>query len=132
VAKLPAKTCATDQLHLHGWVAEVDPADPLHHYGADAEKIRARWRADPATAASLHPDFPYTWAELDFAVEEEMAMTVEDLLARRMRILFLDALVAIELAPSVARRMAGLLGCNEAWIEQQVISFTQTARGYLP
>jgi glycerol-3-phosphate dehydrogenase len=132
VAKLPAKSCATDQLHLHGWVAEVDPTDPLHHYGSDADKIRARWRADPATAASLHPDFPYTWAELDFAVEEEMAMTVEDLLARRMRILFLDARVAIELAPTVARRMAGLLGRNEAWIEQQVILFTQTARGYLP
>jgi glycerol-3-phosphate dehydrogenase len=127
-----AKPCATDELRLHGWVAEVDPTDPLHHYGTDASKIRARWRADPATASTLHPDFPYTWAELDLAVEEEMAMTVEDMLARRMRILFLDARAAIDLAPSVARRMAGLLNRNEAWIDQQVISFTQTAGGYLP
>jgi glycerol-3-phosphate dehydrogenase len=35
-----------------------------------------------------------------------MAMTVEDVLARRLRLLFLDGRAAIEVAPQVATLMA--------------------------
>ena len=59
-------------------------------YGSDAEEIRALAQ-DPALAAQLHPDLPYIAAEVVWAARDEMARTVEDVLARRTRALFLNA-----------------------------------------
>jgi glycerol-3-phosphate dehydrogenase len=60
-----------------------------------------------------------------------MAMTVEDILARRSRLLFLDAEKALAAALPVAQLMAGLLNENEDWITHQVKSFHELAGGYL-
>jgi glycerol-3-phosphate dehydrogenase len=70
-------------------------------------------------------------AEVRRAVRQEMAMTVEDVLARRMRTLFLNARQAVDLAPVVAEWMAGELGKDIAWQDQQVAAFREVARGYL-
>lgn len=80
----------------------------------------------------LHADLPYTTGDVVRAVRDEMAQTVEDVLARRTRILFLNAHVAIEIAPRVAESMAGELEKDRAWIEQQVREFEHIAAGYLP
>jgi glycerol-3-phosphate dehydrogenase len=74
---------------------------------------------------------PYCKAEIIWSVREEMAMTVEDILARRSRLLFLDAAKAIAAALPVAQLMAGLLHENEDWIVHQVKSFHELASGYL-
>lgn len=50
----------------------------------------------------LHPDLPYTVDDVIHSVRNEMALTVEDVLARRTRTLFLNAKAAIEIAPTVA------------------------------
>ena len=47
----------------------------------------------------------YTAAEVIWAVRHEMARTVEDVLARRLRALFLDARAAVDMAPKVAALM---------------------------
>jgi len=60
-----------------------------------------------------------------------MARTVEDVLARRTRALFLEARAAIEMAPTVASLMARELGRDPAWEAEQVRAFRQTARGFL-
>ncbi len=60
-----------------------------------------------------------------------MARTVEDVLARRLRMLFLDAGAAIQAAPGVARLMATELGYDETWEKEQVLSFTKLAKHYL-
>ena len=60
-----------------------------------------------------------------------MARTVEDVLARRVRALFLDARASIKMAPEVARLMAKELEKDENWIEQEVASFSQLAKGYV-
>jgi glycerol-3-phosphate dehydrogenase len=65
-------------------------------------------------------------------VQFEMARTVEDVLARRLRILFLDARMAVELAPAVAEIMAGELGYDRQWEKQQVDHFVELASHYLP
>ena len=70
-------------------------------------------------------------AEVVWAVREEMAMTVEDVLARRVRLLFLDAKAALEAAPAVAAVMAIELGFNDAWIAEQMEAFTELASGYI-
>ena len=60
-----------------------------------------------------------------------MAVTVEDVLARRLRALFLDAKAAIDMAPQVASLMAHELKLDKQWEQKQVISFTVLANQYL-
>jgi glycerol-3-phosphate dehydrogenase len=60
-----------------------------------------------------------------------MARTVEDVLARRTRALFLDARAAIEAAPAVADLLAKQLGRSDAWREQDLQSFLTMAQGYV-
>ena len=76
--------------------------------------------------------FPYILAEVVWAIREEMAMTVEDILARRLRLLFLDTRIAMDVAPVVARLMAGEMGRDQQWEKNEVENFMQTAQGYLP
>jgi glycerol-3-phosphate dehydrogenase len=117
---------------MHGWVHAVDINDPLHHYGSDAPRIRALAAQDKSAAERIHPDSPYLVAEIDWAVQEEMAMRLEDVLARRLRMLFLDARAAMEVAPFVAQRMSRLLGKDDGWVAREVADFRETARHYLP
>ena len=67
-----------------------------------------------------------TVAMVRFAARYEYACTVEDMLARRSRLLFLDARKAIELAPVVA----GLLR-EELGADPQLEAFLALAQQYL-
>ncbi len=80
----------------------------------------------------LLAELPYTVADVVRAVESEMARTVEDVLARRTRALFLNAHAAIEMAPKVAEIVAGELDKDRAWISAEVKRFSETAAKYLP
>lgn len=60
------------------------------------------------------------------------ARTVEDVLARRSRLLFLHAAEAVNHAPHVARILAEERHEDEHWIATQVEEFRETAQGYLP
>jgi glycerol-3-phosphate dehydrogenase len=59
-----------------------------------------------------------------------MARTIEDVLARRLRLLFLDAKAAISAAPRVAALMAEVLDLDEHWQQQQLEQFGRLAAGY--
>jgi glycerol-3-phosphate dehydrogenase len=86
----------------------------------------------PSRTAELrvHEDKPLEGSEVIHGVRKEMARTVEDVLARRTRALFLNAHAAMEAAPRVAQAMAKELGRDEAWERGQVSAFTELARGY--
>jgi glycerol-3-phosphate dehydrogenase len=60
-----------------------------------------------------------------------MAICIEDILARRIRLLFLDARLAIELAPMVASIMATYLQKDKSWEAAEVASFNQLAAQYI-
>jgi glycerol-3-phosphate dehydrogenase len=79
----------------------------------------------------LHPALPYCAAEVVWAAREEMARSVEDVLARRIRALFLNAKAAIQMAPRVARILAAELGRDQRWQESQIRGFQEVAQGYL-
>ena len=79
----------------------------------------------------LHPHFPYTRSDVIHAVRAEMAQTLEDVLARRTRMLFLDAAAAAEMAPAVASIMAAELNKDDEWIETQIRDFNILAKQYL-
>lgn len=80
----------------------------------------------------LHAAYPYTKQDVVFAVEHEMACTLEDVLARRIRLLFLDVNVALQVAPKVCAIIQQTLGHDDAWYRQQLDDFGALAKNYLP
>ena len=131
LARLPERPCVTRTLNIHGFHQHPSTFGALGIYGSDALGIRALIKDDASLAAPLHPALPYTRAEVVWATKHEMARTVEDVLARRTRALFLNARAAIEMAPEVAAIMAPLLEQDGQWISGQIEAFRKVADGYL-
>jgi len=104
-AKLPKKACVTRDLAI-----------------GDASSKKGN--------AFLHDSFTFSEPDIIRFAEEEMAMTVEDILSRRTRLLLLNAQAAIEAAPFVAKIMATVLNKNEQWINEQIEDFTELANNY--
>eukprot|EP01114_Cavostelium_apophysatum_P010837 TRINITY_DN2496_c0_g1_i2.p1 TRINITY_DN2496_c0_g1~~TRINITY_DN2496_c0_g1_i2.p1 ORF type:complete len:457 (+),score=84.99 TRINITY_DN2496_c0_g1_i2:3-1373(+) len=69
--------------------------------------------AERSHGSRLHDSHPYIEAEVVYAVEEEMACTAVDVLARRLRIAFLDVEASHECAPRVVDIMARVLNWDE-------------------
>lgn len=134
VGRLGRTRSDTEELRLHAAPRDLQFEDgrPLARYGSDAFAIEAIAREDTSLAVQLCPELPYIAAEVIWAVRHEMAITVEDVLSRRTRALILDARAAIRCAPKVARLMSKELKEDSAWVETQVQSFQELARGYLP
>ena len=84
-------------------------------------------RSEPVLAQPLCADLPYVGAEVVWAVRHEMARTVEDVLSRRTRAVFLNAKAALDAAPKVASLMARELGCDASWEPAQVAEFRKVA-----
>ena len=79
----------------------------------------------------IHANYSFTKAQIVYAVKFEMAICIEDILARRIRLLFLDARLAIELAPMVASIMATYLQKDKSWEAAEIASFTQLVGQYI-
>jgi glycerol-3-phosphate dehydrogenase len=116
---------------VHAFHRQADSFGALAIYGSDALLIQDLIRADPSLGAQLHPALPCCRAEVVWAARVEMARTVEDVLARRTRALFLNARAAVEMAPETARLLARELGRDEAWQREQVDAFRALAEGYV-
>lgn len=130
VGKLFPAACTTTHLHIHGYDTSVDYSDMQHVYGSDLQPLKLLERTDSRYAEKLHPDFPFTVANVIFAVRNEMALQVEDVLSRRIRLLYLDANAAVESSQKVAEIMAQELGKDQEWVHQQVNAFAQLATIY--
>lgn len=128
---LERRACVTEDFPIHGSRPDPDLSDHLYVYGSDISAIRALMASDAGMAARLHPRYGYTVAEVVWAVREEMALEVEDVLARRVRLLFLDARAAVEAAPKVAEVMAWELGHGREWMDAQVRTFSELAERYM-
>jgi glycerol-3-phosphate dehydrogenase len=131
LAELDERPCATRTLHVHGYHLAAASFGPLAVYGSDAPAIQDLAQADPDLAQPLHADLPYTAAEVVWAARNEMARTVEDVLARRTRALFLNARAAVAIAPRVAALLTKELKHDVSWRDRQVNEFQDLARGYI-
>lgn len=90
---------------------------------------------EPAEArpdSHVHPRLPYGWADFERAIAQEMACTLEDVLSRRTRCLVLDARASLEVAPTVATRLADALGHGPEWVGKELERFRDTVRAHLP
>lgn len=134
LAALPEKQCVTENLKIHGAAEIKEPQDnDFKIYGVDGREIQKLIDENAGLAEMLHAELPYRKAEIIWAVRHEMAQTVEDVLARRTRALFLNAKAAIEIAPQVAEIMAeeAHREFKDAWIAEQLQLFNETAAHYL-
>jgi glycerol-3-phosphate dehydrogenase len=128
---LKPRPCTTKTLHVHGYHKNARKFGALQVYGSDALKIQKLMRDEPALRQVLHSRFPIVAAEVVWAVRREMARTVDDVLARRTRVLVLDADAAIEMAPVVAHLIAAERKLDSAWEASQVAEFQSIAKNYL-
>jgi glycerol-3-phosphate dehydrogenase len=137
LAQLPERACVTRDLRIHGFRGASQGAakesGALAVYGSDACRIRELIDADPHLHLGdpLNTELPYVKAEVLWAVREEMARTVEDVLARRTRALFLNARAALAMAHAVSELMAPELGWNEVMREKHLLAFREVASNYV-
>lgn len=132
LAQLDHVPSQTKNLAIHGWDRLFPVFGALSHYGVDAYQIEELIHRDPKLGEYLHPQLPLTGAMVVWAARQEMAQSVEDVLARRTRCLLLDARASVEVAEEVARILAAELGQDKAWIRSQVHEYQQLAARYLP
>jgi glycerol-3-phosphate dehydrogenase len=118
VGKLPKKHCVTANLPID---LSIQKQNVIHQI----------MEAHPEYANKIHTDYVYQLAEIVYAIRHQMATSVEDILARRIRLLYLDARVAMQVAPNVAIVMAKELNKDESWIQQQVTEFNNLASKYI-
>ncbi|HEV8084937.1 MAG TPA: glycerol-3-phosphate dehydrogenase/oxidase [Chitinophagaceae bacterium] len=119
----------TSSLHIHGYSNTTHIQDPLYFYGSDKAPLKNLiaktgdvWISD---MLCIHK------AQVIWAIREEMAMTVEDILSRRTRAILLDAKESLHIASVVAEIMAEEMNKDQIWIEEQVKAFSKVAKNYV-
>lgn len=127
---LPERRCVTKNLKLFSNENRLKD-ERLRIYGEGGADIEAIIDEDRFSGELLHPALPYTRAEIRWICRNEMPVTVEDVLARRTRSLFLDVRASEEIAPEVARIMAQEMGLNEEWQKEQVAEYGKLIPNYL-
>jgi len=129
--KLPNAQCKTQNLKIHGSDTGVDRNNHLYIYGTDQKGIAQLVKENASLGDSLHPRLEFTKAEVIWAVKHEMARSIEDVLARRVRVLFLDAKAAIEIAPLVGEMLREELNETVDWRANQISEFIKVADQYI-
>jgi glycerol-3-phosphate dehydrogenase len=102
-------------------------ADTIEHlsqyYGSEALGLLDMIDADASLAKRIVPDLPFIRAEVVHACRAEMALTLEDMLARRTRIAIEDRQRGIEVAQDVADMMALQLGWSAGQKREQISAY---------
>jgi glycerol-3-phosphate dehydrogenase len=130
VGNLLKAKCVTQHLSIHG-NTNAKSNNGFSFYGTDEIVLQQLYKENETWQEQIHPNLPYTKAMIVLAVRNEMACKVEDVLARRLRVLFLDANVAMEAASTVATIMAVELKENQHWIDKEINEFNALAKQYL-
>ncbi len=128
---LPDRKCKTESLLIHGASNKPLEDNHLKIYGSDQSSIMRLAENDSRLGEKIHEGYPFIKAEVIWSVRYEMARTVEDILARRIRMLFLDARAAIASAPAVAELLAQELGKDNNWKTEQIRKFETLASNYI-
>jgi glycerol-3-phosphate dehydrogenase len=133
VHNLPKSDCKTEHISIHGnqITSALDRENHLYIYGTDIPEILQLQKNEPKLKEKLHINYEYTMAEVAWAIRCEMARTIEDVLARRVRLLFLDARAAIESCEKVGDLLTKELGHDDTWKQNQITVFKTLANGFL-
>lgn len=129
--KLVFKASKTKNLKIHGYRENPDRSNRLYIYGSDQDEILQLQKDNPGYAKKILENHDFTVGEVVWAVRKEMARTVDDVLARRVRVLFLDVRASMKMAPRVAAIIAKELHRDKKWEEQQIREYTEMAKTYV-
>lgn len=124
----------TKSLSIHGNLSSIEKLGlngVYWVYGSDAKLLAEFIESDSMLKELLHNDYQYTVGQVIWAARFEMARTIEDVLARRLRLLFLDAQACLDCAEKVATILQKELNKTEGWKQRQVKEFKNLASGYL-
>jgi glycerol-3-phosphate dehydrogenase len=127
----PGSGQSTKELKVHGWKPDASAVDERGWYGSDLGELEELEGKDRNMAAALSKTMTVTEAQVVWAVRMEMARTVEDFLARRIRVLQLDARESLRMAPRVADIMARELGRDDQWIREQLDAYGLLVEAYI-
>ncbi|EDX04952.1 glycerol-3-phosphate dehydrogenase, mitochondrial isoform X1 [Drosophila simulans] len=99
------------------------PMDVAHHisdsYGYNGHALFSQ---APDMKKRLHPSFPYIEAEIQYAMRNEYACTLVDIIARRLRIAFVDAAATLHMLPKILKIMAAEKGWDEDEQKEQMVA----------
>ncbi|MCB9022982.1 MAG: glycerol-3-phosphate dehydrogenase/oxidase [Lentimicrobiaceae bacterium] len=121
----------TRTMKIHGYMKKIDLTDPLYFYGTDREMLINLGKNEPGISGVISEKLGLYKAQVIWAVRNEMARSVEDVLSRRTRCLLLDSRESVAIAPVVAELMAIELQKDTAWVNSQVQSFKEVAANYM-
>ena len=99
----------------------------LTRYGSLTGEVLELIGADKSLGRPLLDGYPYLRAEVAYAVTHEGALHVEDVLARRIRLLIESPDAGVAAAPEVATIMGGLLGWGRRHRALEVRRYEQFA-----
>ena len=101
----------------------LDPATINHltsTYGKDALAILDLIEAESDLKERICPEFPPLMAEITHCVQNEMTISLEDFLARRIRLAMLHHKLCLEAAPKVALAMQSLLQWDNTRLDAEL------------
>jgi glycerol-3-phosphate dehydrogenase len=155
LAKIPLPTSkpdATRRMMLGGWVDKndflaqtasiasrarrltIEPSTLDHliaSYGKDAALVVDIIEQQPSLNQRICPDFPNVLAEIPHCVTNEMAVSLEDLLFRRMRLAMLHQKQTMDAAPKVAKLMAETLGWDDTRTNLELVSLEKSLNEHI-
>ena len=129
INKLKQKKCKTQKTKLFGYKKRVEWSDPMHVYGSLKKKVEAM--GGKSDNISLSNKIHITNNIIRWSIIHEMAITLEDVLARRTRCIFLDAKESKRIAPQVASKMAEILEKDQDWIDNELKNFNKLIKNYI-
>ncbi len=132
VGGLADRPCLTEKVLIHGYLKDINFDDPLHFYGSDTDQILRLGLEEKQYGGILSESLSLRKSQVVWAVREEMARTLEDVLARRTRALFLDAKETLRIAEKTAKIIAIELNKDDLWVKNELNYFYKLAENYLP
>jgi len=115
---------------LSSWKQAADLDDKVvEHlafaYGTEMEKLLGLIRDDPSLGEPILKGLPYLKAQVLYAVEEEMALSLRDFMMRRTRLVCEARDGGLSVAEEVARMMGEALGWGEEKVREEVDAYRE-------
>ncbi|MDH5490376.1 MAG: hypothetical protein OEY14_00235, partial [Myxococcales bacterium] len=106
-----------------GRLSEASATLLANTYGMRAADLARRFCAEGDGNEPLIEGRPEVLAQVDWAIEEELAASVTDVLLRRTQLFFRDREQGLDAAPKIASRMAHRLGWDEAREREELAGY---------
>ena len=131
IGNLETTRSITEDLQIYGYHQHADIFGELEQYGSATPNLNKLLDEKPNYRTKLHPNYFHLEGEVIWAVRNEMARRIEDFLARRTRLLFLDVEASLSIAKKVAHLMAVELGNNSEWEKKEIFEYKELASNFM-